>query len=363
MSRRTKILFAVGCVLLTQCLDNGFTGPSRIARVLDGLANDVALQQYDAFVVETKAMAEAAAAFCASPDAAGLEGMRTAWLSAKTPWKRAEVVLFGPVVEYPLRLGPKLDDWPVNSTSVEALVTGDSALDQDAFDGKGTARRGLPVVEYLLWSNQNGTEPLAALTNDSRRCEVLVGVSADVATNAMRLRDAWRDEWSPQVTTPESVEDGAYDSSQEVLDEWVNRMAFTVENIRVIKLGKPAGDGANGQIQPDIIESRLSGRSLSDARDALQGVYWVWTGGGDDGQLGVRDLLQGAGVVQQMEFLFQTAMEELAALPDTLEETLMANPESVVPAKTALTALQSVIQGEVATSVGVTLKFNDADGD
>jgi len=334
-----------------------------MASVLDGLANNVALPQYDAFVVETKAMAEAAVAFCASPDAAGLETVRSAWLSAKTPWKRSEVVLFGPVVEYPLRLGPKLDDWPVKGSSVEKMVSGDSALDQEAFDGKGTATRGLPVAEYLLWSNESGAEPLAALTGNVRRCEVLVGVTADVAMNAVRLREAWRDEWNPQVTTPESVDDGAYDTSQEVLDEWVNRMAFTVENIRVIKLGKPAGDDANGQIQPDIIESRLSGRSLADARDALQGVYWVWTGGDTADAMGVRDLLQGSAVVPQLETLFQTAIDELAALPDTLEETLMANPETIVPAKKALTAIQTVIQGEVATSIGVNLKFNDADGD
>ena len=363
MKPSSNLLFAAGCVFLTECISAGLTDPSQHPEVLEALAINVALVHYTDFASRSEEMAQASVTFCTTPDEAAITTLREAAWAARGPWKRSEVILFGPVVDYPLRLGPKLDDWPVNGEAVEDLVAADSKLDQTAFDAMGSATRGLPVVEYLLWADADGTAPLAALTRNNRRCDVLVGAATDVALNATRLRDAWQNEWVIQLSDPSTVENSAYETTQSVVDEWVNRMAFTVENIRVTKLGKPAGDDSNGALQPDIIESRLSGRSLTDARDALQGVYDVWTGQVGDGELGIRDLVQNDTVVEQLGELFTLAVERLDRLTDPLEETLLVEPEMIAWAQEPLRQLQTAIQSELATAVGTTLQFNDADGD
>ena len=350
-------------VLLAGCASTGgdTAGTDARASVIASLAEHVAQARYAEFSTLSTAMSGAASTLCESPSTDTLESARAAWWSAREPWKRAEVIQFGPVVEYPDRLGPKLDDWPVNADGVEELIAGEGALDQAAFDVMGTATRGLPVVEYLLW--ERGADTLDALTADARRCDALAGAAADVAANAKRLEDAWRTTWLARLSTPEADPDDAYDTVQDVVDEWVNRMAFTVENVRSTKLGKPVGDSSGGEPQLDAIESRYSTRSLTDARDALAGARDVWTGdvGGD--HPGISDLVDDPDLVERVDTLFDAAETRLAEVPETLEETVVLQPEVVARAQEALQALQVVLQVDVAQALGVTITFNDNDGD
>jgi len=354
----------LGCailLLLTHCLEKYPDGSSARASVLLALAEDVALARFVEFQERSAEMEAAAVAFCADPSEASLKAARDAWWAAKEPWKRNEVVRFGPIMEYPRRFGPKIDDWPVIESAVEDLVDDEGELDQAAFDSMGTGTRGLPVVEYLLWGA--GEDTLEALTNSARRCAILEGAARDVHANAGRLVVDWSQTWILQLSQPASAPDARYENMQEVLDEWVNRMGFTVENIRVEKLGKPVGDKADGKPQPDTIESRHSGRSLLEAKDALAGVHDIWTGGSGEESLGVSALVSDTELIALVDTHFEAAMTTLAAIPDTLEDTISGDTSTVVAAQDALRELHRVIQVDLATKIGVTIGFNDSDGD
>lgn len=323
--------------------------------VLAALAADAA-GRYAAFADAAGAAAEATAALCADPTEGTLAAARDGWWAERTPWKQAELIQFGPVVEYPERVGPKLDDWPVNADAVEDLIASDDALD---FSAMGSATRGLPVVEYLLWAQ--GGETLASLTQTPRRCAVAAGASADVRDNAVLLVAAWEDSWQAQLATPAEV-DGAYETNQDALDEWVNRMVFTVENVRATKLGKPLGDSSGGEPLPDALESPHSNRSLTDAREALGGVQAAWAGSGAP-LSGVRDLVDDASLASQIDALFDAAAQRLSEVPEPLSETIYLQPEIVVRAQEALQALQVALQVDLAQALSVTITFNDNDGD
>lgn len=303
--------------------------------------------EYRALADNAAKLATDSTTYCTSLDDLGAP--RTSWLGSRAPLKRAEVVQFGPMVEYPLRLKPKLDDWPVIEDAVEELIAGEDDLSVEAFGARGTAVRGLPVAEYLLWTDAEWT---------TRRCEALEGVTGDIVVSADQLVAAWDDEWSWRLTEPDAWPDDAYDSRQEVVDEWVNRMGFTVENIRATKLGKPVGDSSGGEPQPDTLESRYSGTSLTDARNALAGVHAVWAG-----DPGIRDLVQDRDVASNIDALFGEAIEKLAAVPDPLEDTITSNPEAVAAAQALLLDLQVAIQVDLASALSVTITFNDNDGD
>jgi predicted lipoprotein len=344
----------VSLLLLLACRGGADTAPVIVdyTDVLTVLAEDFALAHYTSFSQRAGELSQAAAALCKEPTEPTLTAAREAWWSARTPWKNAEIINFGPVVEYPERLGPKLDDWPANDAAIEALVLSDDALD---FSLMGSATRGLPVVEYLLW--QGGEEALSMLAETPRRCAILSGAAADVHDNAVLLVDLWQNTWIPQVTVPSSVEDGFYETQQEVLDEWVNRMVFTVENIRAEKLGKPIGDCSGGEPQPDTIESRLSGRSLTDALDALDGVQGLW-------ETGVRGLVDDdPALVDSIDALLVESRSRLAAVPEPLEDTAALQPEVIGDVQEALLALQVAIQVDLLQALGVTPAFNDNDGD
>jgi predicted lipoprotein len=306
--------------------------------VLDALATGFVAAELEALAQATEALA------ATSPCGEGAAAARDGWWAARAPWKRVELVKFGPVVELPERVGPKLDDWPVNAAAVEALVAGDGPLDAAAFAAMGSATRGFPVVELLLWG-----EPLAAGT---RRCEVATGALADVAAQAAALRGAWADPWGAWLTRPGG--DGPYETVQAVVDEWVNRLGFTVENLRLEKLGKPLGDTSGGEVQADALESPYSGRSLTDARDALAGVAAAWEA--------LRGLATPA-VAEAVDERLDAAAVALAAVPEPLATAIVEDRAAVVAAQEALQALQVVLQVDVASALGVTVVFNDNDGD
>lgn len=299
---------------------------------LQSLAEDLVAERYDAFRLRAEAFASAA-------EACDFDDLKAQWWSTREPWKHTELVGFGPVVEYPERLGPKIDDWPANENAINDLLDSDKTLSGSDFTAMGSATRGLPVIEYVLWT-----------ANDHpRACEAVQGATADVATNAAALLDAWSNRWAP-----------AHSSGHAVLNEWVNRMGFTAQNIRELKLGKPVGDYSAGEPQPDLIESRPSGRSLQDAQDALAGIQMVWNG---ERSRGIRELVPDDTIQNRVDDLLVIATDRLASIPEPLETTIYDEPEIVDWAQDPLRELQGVLQRDVATALNVTVSFNDSDGD
>jgi predicted lipoprotein len=328
---------------------------------MESIAGETILSHMSDFESRTEKLGEDAVAFCEAPSEELLTAVRDSWWTAKEALKRFEIVQFGPIKEYPGRLGPKLDDWPVNEAAVDELVEGDAPLGLEDFQSKGTATRGMPVVEYLLWSR--GEQSLVYYQSTQRACEALVGASLDVHSSASQLKEQWKDTWVSRLTQPALDDEDDYDSIQDVLDEWVSRMAFTVENIRKDKLGKPVGDSAGGEPQPDTIESFYSTRSLGDAYDALSGVQDVWSGG-SVGQLGVRDLLTDREEpYASVTSLLETSLERVKEIPEPLEQAILLDREIIARAQEALLALQVAVQVDLAQALSVTIAFNDNDGD
>ncbi len=360
MKKHTPILIILGCVLLLQCIDTTTVTNSRHGQILTSLAEHAVPTHMLDFKSKTKDLAAASATFCTTLDEADLETAREAWSTAKSPWKRIEIVKFGPAEAYPERLGSKIDHWPAKEAEIEKLVNSDAPLTEEAFDSMLSATRGLPIIEYLLWVG----EPSAfeALSTNPRRCEFLAGASADIHKTAGRLHTAWIDEWLVQLTDPKSVTDGEYATTQEVVDEWVNRMTFTVDNIRIKKLGKPLGSGDDGPYV-DLLESPFSNRSLEDAIDALEGVRDVWTGDVGDGTFGIKDLVFDFGIASNVDTLFDGALASLKAVPPPLRESIKKNKDAVTNAMDALYALQKAILKDVSKATGSIITFNDTDGD
>ena len=342
--------------------DSASSASADFSEVLDHLAGEVVLMHFVDFESRAAAMVEQAEQFCTSRSLVDLDAVRAGWWAVREPWKHVEVVQFGPIVEYPERLGPKIDDWPVNQRAVDDKVGGDSPLTVEAFNAMGSATRGLPVVEYLLWAEDDDT--LEQFESTPRRCEMLLGASRDIHANAGRLRDSWTGGWADQLRGLATGDGLVFESEKEVVDQWVNRLVFTVENIRETKLGKPKGDSSDGGPAPDLLESPFSGRSLQDALDVLAGVENIWSGGEEGTHLGIRGLVKDdSRLAEKVDNLFEVSTARLADVPETLESTIYMEPEIVERAQAALVELQKVLQSEVAANIGITIRFNDNDGD
>ncbi len=293
-----------------------------------------------------------------APDEDALERAQSAWRAARRPWKETEVFNFGPVVDEPLRYGAKIDFWPARPAAVETVLAGPDALDPKAL---GAAAKGLPAVEYLLFAPGAGE----AFRENHRRYEYLAVLIEDLITQSRALADAWdplRGNYQSEL-----VEAGrgssTYDTLSMALSEVVNRMGFTVENIRADKLA--AGIAPDGTPQPDRLESLLSGRSVADIRDNLRGIETLYFGDAAARVLALDDYLlhRGFRLAGRMSSELEASRSALGRIDAPLSLAIEDEPELVQDAVERLAALQRLIQVDVIGALSLNVRFNDNDGD
>lgn len=332
--------------------------PDRRRELLSSWTSAFLLSHYAEFTSKLEALRSASRVLASEPDDEDLSRVQQAWREARRPWKETEVFKFGPVVDEPLRYGPKIDFWPARPDSVDAVLAGTESIDPD---GLGAAAKGLPAVEYLLFA----TGARDGFRESARRYEYLEVLIDDLIAQSQALADAWDPEGGDYQR--ELVEAGrgssTYDTLSMALSEVVNRMGFTVENIRADKLG--AGIAPDGTPQPEKLESRFSARSISDIRDNLRGIELLFFGDPEAGVLALDDYLQHRGfrLAGRMRVELDGSRAALARINLPLSVAIEENQDLVRAAIDRLAGLQRLIQVDVIGALSLNVRFNDNDGD
>jgi hypothetical protein len=332
--------------------------------LLTSWGDRVLLPLYRDFEAGAGVLSERNAELCATPDETTLGAAREAWWDARGPFKRAEVFAFGPFQEFPWRLGPKIDFWPARPETVDEVLAGSNPLDPEAAAALGAPARGLPAIEYLLYPPD--LDVLAELGPDTRRCEYLAGISADLVARAGDLRHAWDRRGDDYLG--ELIDAGrgseTFMTLEMAVGEVVNRMGFLLENMRNDKLRKPLGGSVDGPAAPDAAESRFSQRSLEDLRDNLRGLRLVYFGPGA-GAPGLGSYLRTRGKEFDpfMTARFDAAMAAVDAVPEPFTAALLEEPRAVVKLIEALDELGRAIQVDILNALATNVGFNDNDGD
>jgi predicted lipoprotein len=320
--------------------------------------DDFLLPTYADVHDRTVELEAASATLCAEPSAEHLTAAQQAWTDARAPWKRTEVFAFGPYKEEPLRLGPKIDAWPVRPASVQAVLDGDLELTPEVIDGLGVYSRGFPAIEYLLFAIDVTAEP--------RGCAYLLAVTANLSAEVAALRDAWAPDGGDYLAelTGAGKTSAAFDTLPEALGEVVNRMGFTAENIHVDKLGRPVGaTSGDGSPQPELAESQFSGRSVTDILDNLDGIERLFFGAGAAPGLTTYLHKRGFRFDVEMQGALGLARLALGGIELPLVDAVGADPGPVIAAMDRVTDLQILLQTEIIPALSLTVGFNDVDGD
>jgi predicted lipoprotein len=305
----------------------------------------------------------ALASLCAERSQASLDAAREAWWQARQPWEASEVFAFGPYSREPLRVGPKIDLWPLRLPveDVEALLAGAAPVTPEAVNQMGVTRKGLQVAEYLLYA----PDALTALAN-ARRCEYLVSVGAELTTRAVELREAWDPASGDFAGELSEAGRGrnAFDDLHDAFSEVVNRMGFTLENMRNEKLIKPLGT-ANGDPAPEQVESRFSGRSLENMRDNLSGIELLYFGDPSRNIPGLDSYLseRGRSYAPEVRAELAAIRDALDAIPEPMTDAVTSARERIAAASEAVDQLRLLIQTDLINTLGLQVSFNDNDGD
>lgn len=332
--------------------------------LLERWSSELIVPLYADFEQRSEEVAEAVEALCASPSEPALAAARAAWQSAREPFKRAEVFAFGPYSRPEFRIGPKLDSWPARPEDVEEWIAGSNPVDAATLAELGVWHKGLPVVEYFLYSPEASAQSQLAVP---RRCEYLRSTATELVSRARELHL----EWSPEGGNFANELSGAGRTStawrtlRDAFSEVINRMGFTLENVRRDKLGRPLGDMTGGVTLPNETESRFSGRAVRDILDNLAGIEVLFFGDPARNLPGVSSyaIERGRNFDAQFRSAVDGARTALEAVSAPLGEAVATETERVREASARLGELQGLIQTDLISALGLTLNFNDADGD
>ncbi|ATB28391.1 imelysin family protein [Melittangium boletus] len=332
---------------------------------LKTLAEDTILPTYREFDTRSTTLATALDALHATPTEATLAQAQTAWRAVREPWGVQEALHIGPSED--LHTGAAVDQVP-STSGIETLLAGSMELTVQNVEELGANRKGMMALEYMLFDSRAGDAAvLARLTDEGkgpRRRAYVKALGAVLHGNAVAVRTEWEPEqgnFVAQLATA-GTPGGRYGTQKEAVDEIVNRLISSVE-VAELKLSKPLGFETGGTVRPDEEEARRSDNSLADLTHAIQGMERLWLG--ENGKGGLSSV-----VASTNKTLDATVRADLAGLrsavesiPPPLRTALTQNRESVEAARAAFSTLRATLASEVVANLGVTLKFNDNDGD
>ena len=358
-SRHVLCALSLGTLAIAAgCLEPA-EGPSR-REVLAHLADAVIVPGQARLASDAAALADKLAAVCVAYDPALHADVQAAWRAVRADWSVASAWAFGPVATQ-MQAGP-LDFWPVRVDTIEAKIAEAPAkIDAAYIDALGTSAKGMPALEYLLF-----TPDFLDAPDRARRCPYASALAADIARRAEALSSAWDPAYAAALA---SAGDGSdiYTSEQAGLDAVVNA---TIENLyRMVKdkLDRPLGNLTGSDPDPEALESRFSGTTRDDLEANLRGFASVYLGadGEPGGQPGLGALVAARDPALDDRILAQhgVARDAIASVPEPFSKAIVEHRGDVQRARDEIDALRRLIKLDVASLLGVTLMLSDNDGD
>lgn len=336
--------------------------------MLRDMTTNAILPLHEQFAAEAARLQEAAQAFRATPSAEALDTLQARWRSTAEAWNRVELFEIGPVRE--ARLHNEIEKWPPNEEFIEEFIAGEALLDEAFVAGSGSTSKGLPAIEYLLFDAEGGNARILASLTDgaagARRVAYLLALTENLRGRADALLALW-DKSGENYAQGFIEADTDGDDLQGSVSMMANEMVGLIEGVAQMKLADPLGLKVYGVVQPDHVEAHRSDQGTASLLANLEGFRQAFTG--VDGQ-GFDDYLDFLGAQHESgplsaAILAQTdaTIAALRAIEGPMEEALTRHPEQVRRAYDEAKALLVLIKVDMTSQLGVTVTFNDNDGD
>jgi uncharacterized protein len=344
------------------------------AQVLQGLHQHSSLPAAQRFAKDAQALTTALQTGCTS-NGADLTSARALWVSASQSWEQLSTVAIGPVLA---RRSQRQIDFSPTRPALIAKAMQAAPQDAAAMERIGSPAKGLPALEWLLW-----TQPIAPNT---AACKYAVQVAQDVQREALALQSAY--EALANTDWPEL----ASDSAGTQLAEWVNQWLGGMERLYWAQMEKPLR--ASGTLDRPTVRKTAENKTaenksakppalLSDWPRSASGntvaswsAQWavlrsmaVFSASGlaqapQPGQnlVSLESYLRSKGHNPQADALVK-AVERADALLRNLSKNRSLDKGQVLQTARAMAAVKTVVAQQVAPVLDITLGFSDADGD
>lgn len=328
--------------------------------MLKNLADNLIVPCFERFAEETGRLQGVLQGLEPNPTAATLKTARQQWIVAANLWQRCNLYDVG---GFELMLFQnQISKVPTDTAKIDDLLASRAALSAKAASGMGSTVKGLPALEYLLFS------PQIDLLKTPRALSYAAALGQDLHAQASALRGAWQPASGDYAADFAAADAGGKDT-QGSLNMLVNEMISQLSGIIVSKLGEPMGKLAYGKPVPTAAQAHYSKTSLAQIKSNLLAFQGAFTGG--EG-LGLDDYLDHIGAVYEysgeplsvrMRAQLDEAIAAANALQLPLEDAIIKDPEGVQQLYEAVRMLVILTKVDMGNQMGVTVTFNDTDGD
>ncbi|RCW72904.1 imelysin family protein [Pseudorhodoferax soli] len=303
------------------------------------------------FVQCAQALVAALSAQCAAPagDSAALAAARNAWGEAALALGRLSSVSVGPLLQR--RTLRQIDFAPTRPELIRRAIAA-APLDAAALERIGTPAKGLPALEWLLW-----TQPPAPGTPACRYAQLL---AENVLAEGQALAQAFTALASAQ---PGPDDEDADEAAAVAMAELVNQWVGGVERLRWPFMDKPLKSAPKGK--PPAYPRAASGLSREAWAAQWQGLRTLAVAPDDSVAQPGQDLvaletyMRGRGLNPLADRWAATVRKVDAAVAAARPDA----PASVQAASKAVAGLKQLAEAELAPALNIRIGFSDADGD
>jgi predicted lipoprotein len=327
------------------------------------------IPRYARLAEASETLNRAAASFCAAPDAAGLNALKSSFVKASDAWQDIQHVRFGPVEMF--MRSQRIDFWPdprdTAGRHLSELLARGEALDAQALSRGSVAVQGFPALEHLLYDAGANEALLAGDAGAKARCSMIVAIAHNVAGMSAEIAR----EWSSGETAFAAAIVGAgqpgarFATAKDATQALLSCLNTAVELIAERKLPPVLGKSVDAA-QPALAESWRSGRSLDNIRRNLEAAQAMYLGEG--GGEGLSALVLSAGD-KKLDDLLRRAFQQTIATAQSIKGPLgdaardpVRRPGVEKLAREAK-ALRTLVAQRLTAAIDVALGFNSMDGD
>ncbi|MCD9457901.1 imelysin family protein [Marinibactrum halimedae] len=302
------------------------------------------------------ALSEASHTFCnENNEPIQKEQLQIHWHDTMAAWSTIQAIRFGPISQQ--NLDWKLQFWPDKKNLVAqktlGLLSQTEPLTSKQLSQASVVAQGFSALEFLLFDPQ-----AMSAGKPERYCELVPLISQQLSSIAQSLTKGWHSYQNDLFTYSDDAE---FSSELAVVAILLDAYLSQLEILKNQKIGQPLGsERQNARLNPYFLEAWRSQSSLVYIRNNIEAFHQFFNRGG------LRTYLIKTNNSDYAEHIER----ELTALNSALSETpaplftqLDAAQPSLEKMQTHLTTLIEVLSHDVTAALGLTLGFNNNDGD
>ena len=302
-----------------------------------------------------------AASNCVALDAAGMDAIVAGFNALADAWMTAQQFRLGPLSQS--QRAERFAYWPekrniVQKQLLELLATDDpTKLTPENFAQASVAVQGLTALERLLFED-GARDALFGGDQQEIRCAVVTTIAANLAAVAHEAADGWAE----ALANPQQAAAPFAANPAEATTQFYNNLLTELQIVGDQKIAAPLAPSI-AEAKPKLAEQWRSGRSMRNITLNLETAKRAMFGEG-----AFETLLTSAQFDDLKARLAKAFDQAIAAAKDVPEPLDKAVADADARKKVEflfvrVNQLRDVTRQEVPAAIGVTLGFNELDGD